>query len=266
MKKIIRQQLIELANQILDEEKELKTANVKELLHQIQEKLIILEFLEKQIEGPEAEIEESVDSKTFREENWFVEPEPVPQPPHEEDLVEPLMEKIKDIVAQMPEESEQIDMMLNKITSKKPEPEVNPEPQAEPKTEKPKTVHNDLEEFAAHFQKMPEFERKNPELFPPSTETKPASPTLKEYRPKSLNETANRGLNIGLNDRLAFIKHLFEGQAADYTRVLSQINTLENFGEAQRFIDENVKPDYNNWANKEEYSNRFMALVERSFN
>ncbi|HBC02733.1 MAG TPA: hypothetical protein DC015_00695, partial [Aequorivita sp.] len=83
---------------------------------------------------------------------------------------------------------------------------------------------------------------------------------------RSINDTLNKGLNIGLNDRLAFIKHLFEGQTEDYTRVLSQINTMESFEEAQRFIKGNVKPDYNHWLDKEEYSERFMNIIEKRFN
>jgi hypothetical protein len=35
--------------------------------------------------------------------------------------------------------------------------------------------------------------------------------------------------------------------------------------EAQDFIEEMVKPDYNNWEGKEEYINRFMGVVENKF-
>ena len=63
-----------------------------------------LDILESQIEKADSKQDVSMDSKSYREQNWFKEPEPVPQPEHKEDLVEPLMEKIKDIVAQMPEE------------------------------------------------------------------------------------------------------------------------------------------------------------------
>ena len=123
-----------------------------------------------------------------------------------------------------------------------------------------------MEEFASNYQQMPEFERKQSELFPKSIEGKEASKTMTESRARSINDTLNKGLNIGLNDRLAFIKHLFEGQTEDYTRVLSQINTMENFEEAQSFIKSKVKPDYNYWVNKEEYSERFMNIIEKRFN
>ncbi|HZH70389.1 MAG TPA: hypothetical protein VFD80_08070, partial [Flavobacteriaceae bacterium] len=91
---------------------------------------------------------------------------------------------------------------------------------------------------------------------------KPAS----ETKVKSLNDVVNKGLNVGLNDRLAFIKHLFDGQIEDYTRVLSQINTLESYEEAQSFLNAQVKPDYNHWENKEVYAERFMNIIEKRFN
>ncbi|HPE84372.1 MAG: hypothetical protein KDC94_09480 [Aequorivita sp.] len=263
MKKKVREQVTALAQLLIEEEKTFKTASVKGLVGELYEKLAVLEYLENQLEDPsEQPTAESLDSKSFREENWFKEPEPVPQPEHKEDLIEPLMEKIKDIVAQMPEESERIDELLDEMLPK------NHETETAKTQEKPTTkyIKNDLEEFASSYQQMPEFERKTTELFPKSVEGTEASKTMTESRAKSLNDTINKGLNIGLNDRLAFIKHLFEGQTEDYTRVLSQINTMGNFEEAQNFIKGKVKPDYNYWLNKEEYSERFMNIIEKSFN
>ena len=262
MKKKLREQITAIAKKLSEEEKTFKTASIKELVGELYEKLAVLEYLEKQLEDDSEEITDSLDSKSFREENWFTEPEPVPQPDHKEDLIEPLMEKIKDIVAQMPEESERIDELLDEMLPKNNEP-AHSEPQQKPSV---KYTTNDLEEFASSYQQTPEFERKAPELFPRSTEGTEASKTLTESRAKSLNDSVNKGLNIGLNDRLAFIKHLFEGQSEDFTRVLSQINTMENYEEAQTFIKGKVKPDYNYWLDKEEYSERFMNIIEKRFN
>ena len=68
-----------------------------------------------------------------------------------------------------------------------------------------------------------------------------------------------------LNDKLAFIKHLFDGKVEDYERVISQVNTSENFIEASKLIQNIVKPDYNNWIGKEAYEERFMEIVETKF-
>ncbi len=84
-------------------------------------------------------------------------------------------------------------------------------------------------------------------------------------RPKSLNDTLKKNITIGLNDRLAFIKHLFDGSSADYNRVLSQLNTINNSQEATTFIQSRVKPDYNHWEHKGEYELRFMEIINARF-
>lgn len=85
-------------------------------------------------------------------------------------------------------------------------------------------------------------------------------------RPKSLNDSLGKSISLGLNDRIAFEKNLFSGSTDDLNRVLSQLNTMHTFDEAKDFIENLVKPDYNNWEGKEEYEERFMAIVEKKFN
>ena len=151
----------------------------------------------------------------------------------EEAIMEPAMEKIKDIVAQMPQETQQVDTILEEVVIK---------------TEAPKT---ELEDLAADYKEMPVFERVE--------DTSAGN--------KSLNDKLkSSSFNIGLNDRLAFIKHLFEGNAKDYDRVLSQLNTVTSYKEASNFITSVIKPDYGNWEGKEEYEERFMGIIESKYN
>ena len=81
----------------------------------------------------------------------------------------------------------------------------------------------------------------------------------------SLNDRMAKGIIIGLNDRIAFMNHLFANSSEDYNRVLSQLMTFNTFQEAQDFIENMVKPDYNNWEGKDEYAQRFMEIVEKKF-
>jgi len=81
---------------------------------------------------------------------------------------------------------------------------------------------------------------------------------------KSLNDKLQGDIQIGLNDRIAFVKNLFDGSQEDFNRVVSQLNTFKTEKEAKKFISKMVKPDYN-WAEKEEFEERFMAIVERKF-
>lgn len=83
--------------------------------------------------------------------------------------------------------------------------------------------------------------------------------------PISLNDRMAKGIIIGLNDRIAFMNHLFSNSSEDYNRVLSQLMTFDTFQEAEDFIENMVKPDYNNWEGKDEYALRFLEIVEKKF-
>ena len=87
----------------------------------------------------------------------------------------------------------------------------------------------------------------------------------KEVIKERLNDRFSKGLQIDLNDRLAFIKHLFNKNTNDYQRAISQISTFEDWNQAKAFILEMVKPDYDNWKGKELYEERFFKIIENNF-
>ena len=83
----------------------------------------------------------------------------------------------------------------------------------------------------------------------------------------SLNDQLKpQGFQIGLNDRLAFVKSLFENSNEDYERVLSQLITLDSYEEAKNLLDSIIKPDYNNWEGQEDVETRFLEIIENNFN
>lgn len=156
----------------------------------------------------------------------------------EDSIMEPGMKTIRDMVEHMPLETEEEEKVVLEETS-----------------EKKQIYKNDLEDLTADFKNMPVFE--------------PVSKAQNGFSDKkeSLNDRLKRSsLNIGLNDKLAFIKQLFDGKSADYERVISQINTSTSFIEASKLIQKVVKPDYNNWIGKEDIEERFMEIVESKFN
>lgn len=263
MKSKIRSEITKLAKQILSEENNFDTKLMKRTVSQLYEQLSVLDYLESQLgDGENLPRTQSLDSKSFREENWFTEPEPLPQSEHKEELVEPLMEKIKDIVAQMPEEAQRVEDLLEEVLPKK------------------EMYKNDLEEFASNYPDTPTFERKVPAKgvdvlenkpsnnFPidENIKTHPSDSNETQEKPMSLNDKLHQGLTIGLNDRLAFIKHLFNGNSDDYTHVMSQIAKMKSYSEAETYIKGKIKPKYNYWLKKEEFSDRLMAIIEKSFN
>lgn len=96
-------------------------------------------------------------------------------------------------------------------------------------------------------------------------EVKATFEKVQESKTSSLNDRLNKSIAFGLNDRIGFEKKLFGGSSDDFNRVISQLNTFDNFEEAQSFVQDFVKPDYNNWEGKEEFETRFMEIVEKKF-
>jgi hypothetical protein len=96
-------------------------------------------------------------------------------------------------------------------------------------------------------------------------EVEKAIPNFEFDKEISINEAFAKTITFGLNDRIAFEKELFAGSSEDLNRVVSQLSTFDTFEEAQNFIEDMVKPDYDNWEGKEEYVDRFMEIVEKKF-
>ncbi len=118
-----------------------------------------------------------------------------------------------------------------------------------------------LEEFLGENYSEPIFVKPNEvSLFSDLSETQE-----EELKPTSQNTTFSKSVEIGLNDRIAFVNNLFGESNEDFNRVLSQLNTFDSFEEAKNFINEMVKPEYNNWQGEEDFEERFMAVVEKKF-
>ena len=262
MKKQLKEDLVALAEKIalLKDQEQVSTGELKELAKRLYEKLTVYNFTESSLytaaEKREQEVVntaqkvEAPKEKKQEEKAPAKKPEPVKQEaasaePDEynptgleyndsEEITEPNTEKIKDIVAQMPPESQQVDDLFAHIESGN-------------------YKKNDMKDIGGvHYDNLPQFE--------PVTKAGSA-----QDKPRSLNDRLKKGINIGLNDRMAFVKHLFDGSTSDYNRVLSQLNTIKSKEEAFNFVSNMVKPDYNNWEGKEEYESRFLAIVEKKF-
>ena len=125
-------------------------------------------------------------------------------------------------------------------------------------TEPNKDVSSSIESLFANAISDPVFVKKDNPI--------PTASDLPEENSKNLNDILGKGLKVGLNDRLAFIKNLFNGSVEEYQRVISQIQTYDNFEEANKFIENLVKPDYNHWEGKESFELRFIKIIEQYYN
>ena len=260
MKKELKEDLVALAEKItlLKDQDQVSTGELKELAKKLYEKLTVYNFTEshlftaaekrqqevvktaQKVEAPvEKKQEKNEEKKTVPVKEKAATPEeedeynPTGLEFNPENITEPNTEKIKDIVAQMPPETRQIDDLFAQMESGSHK-------------------KNDMEDIGGvHYDNLPQFE--------------PVTRSGNSEKPRSVNDRVRKGINIGLNDRLAFVKNLFDGSASDYNRVLSQLNTIKSKEEAFNFVANMVKPDYNNWEGKEDYESRFLTIVEKKF-
>ena len=102
-------------------------------------------------------------------------------------------------------------------------------------------------------------------MFETATKETPVFVKPEQPKKRSINDAVqSQNLQIGLNDRIAFVKHLFDESQEDFNRVVSQLNSFNSEQEAKDFVENFVKPDYN-WEGKEDYEERLLGLIERKF-
>ena len=226
MKRKLKEELIKLSTDIITSRNMSEITELYEASKNLYEKLAVLKFIEEKLNDIEVDVSKNAIASKFENMANAVlnANSSVPESnPHEEDIITPGMDTIKDMVSEMPNEAA-IDEVLSKFMGQ------------------PDLIKDDKEQF------------------------EPLDNSNKEVKPKSLNDTlADKEIKVDLNNRLAFVKHLFNNNTEDYNRVLSQLNTIDTEERSVAFIENMVKPDYNNWEGKDEYENRFMALIERKF-
>lgn len=71
-------------------------------------------------------------------------------------------------------------------------------------------------------------------------------------------------IQVGLNDRIAFVNNLFNFSQSDFNKVLYFLNDCKTKEEAIQYVNYNLKPKYN-WKGKEDLVERLMALIDRKF-
>lgn len=230
MKRKLKEELIKISTDIITskslEEKEIP--QLYEAARSLYEKLTVLKFIDEKLNDIEIDVSKNVLASRFEKiANAVInENKLVPENnPHKEDIITQGIDTIKGMVSEMPN-SEDDDRLFAEFVAKS------------------QASQADKKETSGQL----------------SQETKEAS------KSKSLNDKlSNKEITVGLNDRLAFVKHLFNDSTEDFNRVISQLNTIDSHERSIAFIENMVKPDYNQWSGKEEYETRFYAHIERRF-
>jgi len=244
-----------LAQDILNLESDQDVSTLKNRTGEIYNKLVILEYLSKTIDSLESDteivqFEETSDVKIVMKQEELVEEEveedfsPEGQEEIEPDEIETETEVLEEI-------STVIDNENNDLEDGLRDDKDDLEDLFEPTFDSIKEDFSLKDEFKDTIS-LDETEK----LF----ETKRT-----ETKPVSLNEKlVGRKIQVGLNDRIAFVNSLFNFNQSEFNRVLGELNAFETEIEAKNYIENNVKIKYN-WSGKEDVEERFMLLVERKF-
>lgn len=284
MKKKLEAELISIAHRVLKLKNRSETKQLQEEARKLYEQLTVLRFYEENFEAVKDEISITELENKLQQPTAFVEEAVVTK---NEDKIskEEVIETSNDDVEEEP-------ILKEDIIKEQPAlfDGVLIDDYKEVSFVKVEEVSKEVEQIAeVSFEKVEEVEKVEAPVAttetPITTSAKPVIETIapEEIEPKviaeaqkevveeeprtmSLNDRLTRGISFGLNDRIAFEKKLFGGNPDDFNRVISQLNTFDSFEEAKGFIDDFVKPDYNNWDGKEEFENRFLEIIERKFN
>ncbi|MEP0133467.1 MAG: hypothetical protein ABJJ25_16985 [Eudoraea sp.] len=230
MKRKLKEELIRMSTDIITSKDltEMEIPQLYEAARNLYEKLAVLKFIDEKLNDIEIDVSKNVLASRFEKMANAVinENKLVPENnPHEEDIITQGIDTIKGMVSEMPNDEDNDRLFVEFVA-------------------KPETTKADNNKATSQV----------------SQEIKEVSKT------KSLNEKlTNKEITVGLNDRLAFVKNLFNDSTEDFNRVISQLNTIDSYERSMAFIDNMVKPDYNQWAGKEEYEIRFLALIERRY-
>jgi len=136
----------------------------------------------------------------------------------------------------------------------------------EEKTEKvlEKTIEKPVEKSQPVTKDDNPYKKMDKISFVPKEPKQASSSASSENISKSTQKPLKK-MSIGLNDRISFIKHLFKGDADTYTNFIDKLNAFNSYEEALRFVNQEIKPLFDNWDGLDEYEFRLLQLLELKF-
>lgn len=262
----------QVKSEVSQEELEEKLAAAKEIIQEeikeipVEEVVVAAQEMEKVVdEEEEIDDEEEIEEEDHDESEEEDEYENDEDESEEEDEIEEEEEEFENAINFEPifELDDEFEETADEIEEEEIEEEEEDIFEPEVKKVEPNKIESrqiSFEDLLGESFNEPEFVKPNDVVIPPSLKE------VIEEKPLSLNDQHSKAINIGMNDRIAFVKHLFDDSTEDYNRVLSQLNSFTTKEEAVDFIEEIIKPDYENWVGSEEYAERFMEIVKNKFN
>ena len=230
-----------LAESILDENETYDLESGLEQSRELYEKLLILRHLENQ-----------------NETTISAEKDKSKEPIVEETVEEPVQDEIVDLTEELPleiiKEENPASDKTEKVEERVPEEEDAP------------LSLNDL--FVPTFDGIKEdFSQKEEFKDTVSLDETENMFEVKKEAPRQLSlndKLVGNSIQVGLNDRIAFVNKLFNFSQSDFNKALSRLNECNSKEEALKYFQYQVKPNYN-WKGKEDLEERLVSLIERKF-
>ncbi|MBA6156932.1 hypothetical protein H3Z83_10425 [Tenacibaculum sp. S7007] len=266
MHKKLASDLTSLAHSILQMKNKEDVFELKQKAYEVYEKLSVLAYVEEYINNtpnPSKTKNELLQDILLAEENRI----------EKNKIEEPIVEEVK-VVHQLDDLEEAIELeaediaddVINEIIEEEIDLKVVEEITEQPFDELESLIFENSDDVKSDVKDV--GDKKTPTLEDELQDTISVDVMAdlfeKVESKKSLNDKLQNSIQIGLNDRIAFVKHLFNGDQNDFNRVVSQLNTFKTEKEAKKFINKMIKPDYN-WTEKEEYETRLFEIIERRF-
>ena len=281
MHKKLESDLISLAHSLLQMKNKENVFLLKQKAYEIYEKLSVLAFVEEYVNttpGIQVKKEELI----LKVEEAYKVKDQISKEVDEANKVEVIEEDFKEVLLDVEKEKTNVDIEDNFSNEEKNLEEIEDQSIDETKeflevkeateTEQP---FNDLESLIFGESEIEKIEDPSEDIqelkdltleeeLEDTISVDIIADLFEPLKPSSLNDKLQTNIQIGLNDRIVFVKNLFEGSQEDFNRVISQLNTFKTEKEAKKFITKMVKPDYN-WSEQEELENRLITIIERRF-
>ncbi|MDY3520113.1 hypothetical protein PG614_01670 [Riemerella anatipestifer] len=94
-------------------------------------------------------------------------------------------------------------------------------------------------------------------------EPKQEAEVSEEVEPLAAPNKPRQDFKLDFNDRLAFLKVLFDNSQVDMNEVIKKLNSFDNIEQAREYLSDVYYE--RNWGKVDEYAQRLWALVENKF-
>lgn len=80
-----------------------------------------------------------------------------------------------------------------------------------------------------------------------------------------LNDRFAKIFKVDVNDRSAFIQKLFDEKSDEYEEVMKKISSIQDWTSIYKFIQKEVRPNYNSWKDNLNVEKRFFTILKKQF-